>query len=61
VPNENWTASKANGKITFGRELTPQEKAKQLITEKGGFSRMTRADKDELLLALAKMNGLISE
>ncbi|WP_028988017.1 hypothetical protein [Thermicanus aegyptius] len=42
--------AKVQGKnvITFGRELTPKEKARGKLKEKA-FSQMSRVEKDELL------------
>jgi hypothetical protein len=56
----NWNATKQNGKVSFGRPLTPQEKAKQKVNAKP-FEQMSRAEKDELLKLLLIKEGIIED
>jgi hypothetical protein len=49
-----------NGKISFGRPLTPTERAKDKLKAKP-FEQMSRAEKDELLKWLLIKEGIIED
>jgi hypothetical protein len=49
-----------NGKISFGRPLTPTERAQDKVEVKP-FEQMTRAEKDELLKLLLIKEGIIED